>query len=203
MRITPPPKKIQCTKCGIASLVPAAWSGIGGTQWSDGFYGLSERRFSALLSCPSCDALLFRSDAELVKDGEHLAHEAAFLSIKQKIATLGEIALPANLELSVRINLWHCGNHQQRGIECDSLPSDFRRENLRWLLSHFESKPSDDRDEVVEGELLRELGLFDEALARMEMAILSGSVGALATAQAAHEKITQVCIVRESVEVIY
>lgn len=203
MRITPLPTKIQCAKCGTVALAPVAGGGIGGPQWSDGFYGLSEGRFSALLCCPSCDALLFRGDGELTKDGERFTHEATHLSIKQKIAALGEVELSGNLELAVRINLWHCGNHQQRGIECDLLPSDFRRENLRWLLSHFESKPRDDRDEVVEAELLRELGLFDEALARMEMAILSGSVRALATARAAHEKSTQVCVVRESVVVIY
>ena len=69
-------------------------------------------------------------------------------------------------------------------------------------MRHYETLPSDDRDVVIEGELLREQGLFDLALKRMEYAILCGSSRATAIQREAIGRKTAVCIVRESSDVI-
>ena len=126
-------------------------------------------------------------------------------SDQQKIQALASSSLPADRMLYLRTQLWHNANHPQRGFAidaADAIPEDFRLANLQWLLSHQESKPSEDRDDVIEAELMREQGLFDVALKRIDLAVMSGSVRAVAIYQQLLLKRTAVCIVREGGEMV-
>ena len=70
------------------------------------------------------------------------------------------------------------------------------------MLAQEEAKPSDDRDIVIEAELLRELGRFEEALVRMEMAVCAGAPRALAIHAEAIAGNRRVCIAREDDSVV-
>ncbi|HLO62826.1 MAG TPA: hypothetical protein VK165_07645 [Azonexus sp.] len=123
----------------------------------------------------------------------------------QLMLRLGKQGLTRERELYLRIHLWWRSNHPDRqGIEFDDEPiSDSARTiNLNWLLNEFESRPSEDRDIVIEAELLRVLGRFDEALERMEMAVCAGATRALALRAQTMAGNRKVCIVREDDSVV-
>jgi hypothetical protein len=96
--------------------------------------------------------------------------------------------------------LWRRCNHPDRGIDIDfgqPISEQLRESILRAVLAQEEAKSSDDRDIVIEAELLRELGRFDQALARMEMAVCAGAPRALAIHAEAIAGNRRVCITRE------
>lgn len=101
--------------------------------------------------------------------------------------------------------LWQRCNHLDRGIDIDfgePISEQLRESILRTVLAQEEAKPSDDRDIVIEAELLRELGRFDEALARMEMAVCAGAPRALSIHAEALAGNRRVCIAREDDSVV-
>lgn len=101
--------------------------------------------------------------------------------------------------------LWRRCNHPDRGIDIDfgePISEQLRESILRTVLAQEEAKPSDDRDIVIEGELLRELGMFEEALGRMEMAVCAGAPRALAIHAQAITGSRKVCIIRENDAVV-
>lgn len=123
----------------------------------------------------------------------------------QLMLLLDKQGLTRERESYLRIHLWWRSNHSDRyGIEFDDEPisDSVRTINLKWLLNEFESRPSEDRDIVIEAELLRELGRFDEALDRMEMAVCAGAPRALAIHAQAIAGNTSICIVREDEAVV-
>lgn len=118
----------------------------------------------------------------------------------QLIATLEQGSLTPEREKYLRTQLWWRGNHQHRGGGHDdhgAIPDDIWTGNLEWLLDYFQRQPNDDRDVVIEAELLRELGEFQAALERMEMAVCAGSTRALAIHAQAIARYPRVCVVRE------
>lgn len=143
-------------------------------------------------------------ESTLPEHGELFVQPA---SNRQMIVALASPSLPEDRVRYLRTTLWHNANHPQRGFLVDpndAIPEEFRLANLQWLLSRYETKPSDDRDVVIEGELLREQGLFDAAIKRMDYALLCGSTRALSIKQQALAKNAAVCIMREGGEpVIY
>lgn len=101
--------------------------------------------------------------------------------------------------------LWRRCNHPDRGIDIDfgqQISEQLHESILRAVLAQEEAKLSDDRDIVIEAELLRELGRFDEALLRMEMAVCAGAPRALAIRAQTIVGNRKVCIVREDDSVI-
>lgn len=123
----------------------------------------------------------------------------------QLMLVLGKQGLTQERESYLRIHLWWRSNHSDRhAIEFDDEPiSDSARTiNLNWLLNEFESRPSEDRDIVIEAELLRVLGRFDEALDRMDMAVCAGATRALALHAQTLAGSRKVCIVREDDSVV-
>ena len=123
----------------------------------------------------------------------------------QFIAALQSGHLDAKREAYVRQQIWWHGNHPGRGCTVakeNLIPEDIRTSNLEWLLVQNESLPSDDRDVVVEAELLRELGRFSDSIGRIEVAYLSGTPRALAIHAKAVDRDSVVCIVCERDEVV-
>ena len=101
--------------------------------------------------------------------------------------------------------LWRRCNHPDRGIDCDfgqPISEQLRETILRTVLAQEEAKPSDERDIVIEAELLRELGRFDEALARMDMAVCAGAPRALVLHGQTIAGNKRVFIVRESDSIV-
>lgn len=136
-------------------------------------------------------------ESTLPSHGEPFVQPA---SISQMIAALSAADLSPDQERCLRVALWHRGNHADRGFtvtQDDRLPEEFRQDNLRHLLAEQEAKPNEDRDIVIEGELLREMGLFSAATERMAIAVGCGSTRAVAIQQQVAMRNEKVCIVRE------
>ena len=126
-------------------------------------------------------------------------------SNSQMVAALSHPDLSSDRELLLRKTLWHNINHPQRGFvtdPADVVQENFRLANLQWLLKQYENQPSDDRDVVIEAELLREQGLFDASIKRMEYAIICGSTRALAIRREVIAKNSAVCIVSEMTDMV-
>lgn len=229
------PIGVVCPSCLKHLAVPRPYI-LGDTQWSDGYWGTKIDQQWDLSSCPVCQHVFWRQDAQKIeldpkavpgyrvsvadilaaagwddpKATWPVSSDAEFVeqipltkpaTAHQQIALLSGGGLPIEREWYLRTRLWHTANHSQRGITVDpsdTIPEVFRLENLRWLLNGYESKPSDDRDIVIEGELLRELGQFDEALERMEIAIQSGSTRALAIQAEILDGSTSICVIRQN-----
>ena len=74
---------------------------------------------------------------------------------------------------------------------------------MKALLPLLESQPNEIRHVVPEAELLRELGRFDEAIARVEQAYCGGAAAAVLIHNMAKEGNSEVCFVCEQENVIY
>lgn len=137
-------------------------------------------------------------DIEALPDhGEPFALPA---SNAQFIAALDQDHLTPERQKYLRTQLWWRGNHPYRGGEHGdhgAIPDHIWTSNLAWLLDHFQRQPNDDRDVVIEAELFRALGAFQEAQERMEIAVCAGSTRAVAIHAQATAGNARVCIVRE------
>lgn len=72
-------------------------------------------------------------------------------------------------EIYIRTKLWQTGNRPKRGsMSASPMTSDQERENMLRLLDLHRSTPSENWKLLVEAELLRELGRFEEAIALLE-----------------------------------
>lgn len=188
-------------------------------EWSDGLWDFHNPANCRLARCPHCESTFWVSRAECrkgappmrleiisfgnireVPNEEHEQHRSLLPARNENL--LGAL----NDELSIGDahylwqELWHRCNHPDRDINIDfgqPISAQLRELILRTVLAQEEAKPSDERDIVIEAELLRELGLFDEALVRMEMAVCAGAPRALAVHAQAIAGSRKVCIVRE------
>ncbi len=100
-------------------------------------------------------------------------------------------------ERYLRTRLWWAGNDPDRGYTRDSpFTPEQARENMTRLLALYRALPEEDRCAMREGELLRELGRFEEAAG-----ILQSLAGARAEAAIIRDEALRgnhvVCKVRE------
>lgn len=188
-------------------------------QWSDGMWNFEDPSHCRLSRCPHCGFNFWTEDAESRK-GEsptyfarlswddvverpnpaYEGHPALLPSRNEDAIAALEGDLPEDRAHYLRRALWWRCNHPHRGIETDfgqPIPVPVRESLLRRLLALEEAKPNEDRDVVVEAELMRELGDFEAALARMAIALRGGSTRAFSIHAQASAGNPRVCIVRE------
>jgi len=69
-------------------------------------------------------------------------------------------------EIYLRTELWWSGNRPKRGSKSDSpMTADQERENMMRLLDLLQAMPPGNREPLIEAELLRALGRFEECIA--------------------------------------
>lgn len=193
-------------------------------QWSDGLWDFQNPANCRLARCPHCGSIFWVDHAERrkgqspsrfqilgfgnmreVPNEEYEPHPPLQAARNEDVID----ALNNNLPTDDASYLWwellrRC-NHPDRGIDIDfgqPISEQLRESILRTVLAQEEAKPSDERDIVIEAELLRELGRFDEALLRMEMAVCAGATRALAIHAQTIARSRKVCLVREDDSVI-
>ncbi|HJV25656.1 MAG TPA: hypothetical protein VJ673_08210 [Aromatoleum sp.] len=102
-------------------------------------------------------------------------------------------------EIYVRTRLWWAGNHPRRGSRAEQPMSDEQvGQNMAALLVLLRAQPDEKRDAVVEGELLRELGRFDQAITVLQDSAARGSDRAAIIVERAREGKTDVCVVERN-----
>lgn len=189
-------------------------------QWSDGLWNNENPINCRLARCPHCESVFWLDSAKRRKGEPATRFEVVsfgdlrvvpnekyeglpLLQAARNEELLGAIKDPPSLADVHYLwqELWRRCNHPDRGIDIDfgqPISAQLRETILRTVLAQEESKASDHRDVVIEAELLRELGLFDAAVQRMEMAVCAGAARALAINAQAIAGNTTVCVVREN-----
>lgn len=213
----------QCLKESSRETTLRTHTGIS-KLWSDGLWNSENPINCRLARCPQCESIFWLDSAEKRKGEPATRFEIlGFGDIRvvpnEKYEALPTLLAASNEELLGAIKdqpsivdthylwreLWHRCNHPDRGIDINfgqPISAQLRESILRTVLAQEESKASDERDIVIEAELMRELGLFDEALQRMEMAVCSGAPRALAIHTQAIAGNRSVCIVREDDDLV-
>lgn len=141
-------------------------------------------------------------NAKLPDHGEDFVRPAGNTQVALALSKCG---LPLERQRYLRIHLWWRSNHFARNStesSAEAIPDSSRKACLEWLLSDFESRPNEDRDVVIEAELLRELGHFDKAIERVREASEGGSLRARVIYEHAQQEISTVCITREDDRVV-
>lgn len=217
---------VKCPSCGSESNRQTNHYPSAGLrrEWSDGLWDYESPANCRLARCPHCDYVFWAQHAECrkgelptklqvlgfgdtreVPNEEYEHHPQLLAARNEEVLDALNSRLPVEGVNYLWRELWRRCNHPDRGIDCDfgqPISEQLRETILRTVLAQEEAKPSDERDIVIEAELLRELGRFDEALARIEMAVSAGAPRALAIhAQVILGK-KQVCIVREDDSVV-
>lgn len=94
----------------------------------------------------------------------------------------------------LRTRLWWAGNHPARGHQGDDPLSDpEKRDNKQALLALVEALPPEKRNAMMVGELLRELGRFEEAVAVLRPWAEEGVAAARVLLEKAQAGDTLVC----------
>ncbi|MBL8421314.1 MAG: hypothetical protein JNK92_11840 [Dechloromonas sp.] len=102
-------------------------------------------------------------------------------------------------EIFIRTKLWWAGNAPLRGHKSGSpMTTDQEQQNMAALLKLKRGMPPEKRDLLLEGELLREMGCFEEAISILEAQVtIVGNRAAIPLAKA-REKDPVVCEVGRS-----
>jgi hypothetical protein len=91
-------------------------------------------------------------------------------------------------ELILRRRLWWANNHPRRGRKyLPPMSIEQERQNMTRLLELVRHLPEEKRQPFTEGELLRELGLFDESLTVFEREVAAGNQQVTALMRLARE----------------
>lgn len=217
---------VKCPSCACESNLETDRRPLAGVrrEWSDGLWDFQKPAHCRLARCPHCDFIFWIHRAERKKGESPIRLQMlgfgnirevlneAYESHPLLLAARNEEVLDAlNNDLPIEDvsylwrELWRRCNHPDRGIDIDfgqPISEQLRESIRRTVLAQEEAKPSDDRDILIEAELLRELGRFDEALARMEMAVCAGAPRALVLQAQTVAGNRKVCIVREDDSVV-
>lgn len=212
---------VKCPSCACESNLETGVFPSAGTrrEWSDGLWDFENPANCRLARCTHCESIFWVNRAERRKGESPIRLEILGFGDMRKVPNeayephpplqaarnedvLGALKnnLPTEDAHYLWRELWRRCNHPDRGIDIDfgqPISEQLRESILRTVLAQEEAKPSDDRDIVIEAELLRELGRFDEALVRMEMAVCAGATRALAIHAQTIAGSRKVCIVRE------
>lgn len=122
---------------------------------------------------------------------EQLTPAALFHCLQHGLASTPE------REIYLRTRLWWIGNHQQRDMNTSNPMSvQERTDNMDALLRLIRSTPSTRSDAITEGELLRQLGRFDEAVTVLAP-VENDSDMATRIVELARQGELEVCIIRE------
>ena len=201
--------------------------------WTDGFSSAEVFDSCGVSICPTCNKVFIEAQAERLAAIESAdCGISAKPSIEVDAQTLFDalqhgIADSPSQEIKLRSRIWWAGNHIKRGLErsttnlrlivrgfgdiedpntwelWQAIPESIRIENMKALLPLLESQPNEIHHVVPEAELLRELGRFDEAIARVEQAYCGGAAAAVLIHNMAKEGNSEVCFVCEQENVIY
>ncbi|MBA4419170.1 MAG: hypothetical protein C0392_14875 [Syntrophus sp. (in: bacteria)] len=177
---------IQCPGCGgtLATWGVASCNTIDAKLFTDGFVdGPMYDHGGALLTCPKCDATFWRKDISAIRSVRHGDADSRALPIAHTIAIAAYPVLLLKApwrteeeEKYVRIRAWWAWNEEDRYIapwwpwnQAGRLDTgsyempEIAHANLERLLELLNDA---DTDEVItRGEILRELGRFQECLA--------------------------------------
>jgi hypothetical protein len=210
-----PDQIFECPSCGAPVAQPTISSGntIGATYYTDGWMDAPMLPQPALLvRCPGCAApfvgALARRLGAYDRYGANLfpgeadddppdpswrrARRVALAPLVDYAAMLTARRFERGLELALRLEAWHVGNHARRGPPAganDSALTAAEVANLRGLMRLLDAEDAEHRVMLAEGH--RELGEFDRALAVLagespeELALAAGRIRALAEARQA------------------
>lgn len=208
-----PDEILECPACRAPVAQPTLLSGntFGATYYTDGYmHAPMLPQLAMLVRCPACAAPFVRTLArvlgELDRWGADLRGEeghppdpswrrARRLASAQpgdyeRILASGEFE--RELELALRLEAWHVGNHARRptaGRETAAPLTAAEAASLRGLMRLLDAGDAEHR--VMLAEAHRELGEFDAALAALEgefpeeLALAVGRIRALAEARQA------------------
>ncbi len=217
---------VKCPSCGLESNRKTDHFSSAGMrrEWSDGMWDWFSPENCRLARCPHCRSIFWVNHAERrkgasptrfeilgfgdmreVPNEEYEPHPQLLPARNEDLLDALKNELPMDDVHYLWRELWWRCNHPDRGIDIDfgqPISEPLSESILRTVLAQEEAKPSDDRDIVIEAELLRELGRFEEALVRMEMAVCAGAPRALAIHAEAIAGNRRVCIAREDDSVV-
>ncbi len=158
----------SCSDCAQAIEIRPLLSGnpVGGDLWSDGYMDTPFLPEQQLLgACPHCSAIVFLASLEpysltagLDPSVNYQFEPLCLEDYDRLIENLHHIAEDHHAYL--RIKYWHMGNHPRRNQDADAALSENERDNLIALL---ELLGNDDPDRLMQAEIYRELGDFDNA----------------------------------------
>ncbi|HEY9159457.1 MAG TPA: hypothetical protein VIS94_00020 [Desulfomonilia bacterium] len=163
---------LKCSNCECNIEQPTLLSGntFGATIWSDGKQDapmLPERHW--LVKCPDCAKMLWID--ELEKIGEVIPYnrkENGFNSkpyqvpeFQEMISFLRSENPNKKKESYLRTKIWWAGNDKRRGAEFPPEYASDEVENMNKLLEIMDDSKTNGR--IMKGELLRQLGKFDES----------------------------------------
>ena len=217
---------VKCPSCGLESNRDTSSFPCLGLrrQWSDGLWDYEKPANCRLSRCPHCEFIFWVQNAECrkgeppirflilgfgdmreVPNPNYEPHPPLLPASNDDLLEVLNTGQPVEEAYYLWRELWRRCNHSDRGIDIDfgqPISEQLRESILHTVLALEEAKPSDDRDIVIEAELLRELGRFEEALVRMEMAVCAGAPRALAIHAEAIAGNRRVCIAREDDSVV-
>ena len=167
----------ECPNCGCEfwALAVGSCNTFGAKWYTDGFvHGPMYDEGSAVLACPKCNAYLWREDVptrESMRDSEYFQDpERRSLPEATQVYSCDHENLlrqkswnNPTQEKYIRIRVWWSFNAVYRhghGEDFD-MPAE-QEENLRRLLQLMDTNKEDSF--VMQAEILRELGQFDECL---------------------------------------
>ncbi|AXS80635.1 hypothetical protein [Dechloromonas sp. HYN0024] len=108
----------------------------------------------------------------------------------------GKATTPAR-EIYLRTRLWWIGNHRQRGRRIENpMTLEQTEDNMRSLLALHKASNDVDSIAVTVGELLRQLGRFDEAVAVLENVALEPNLVAVMLRLAKQRK-SEICAIEQ------
>jgi hypothetical protein len=206
-----PDQVVACPRCEAEASYSTMISGnnFGARYWTDGrMIAPMLVETPAIVKCPSCGHVFWLADAREVReepfptpesifgaDGSITLPEATCPSLAQPTESEYYAALAAGLarnteeERAARMLAWWRRNDALRGDEASGPPpleGGAWRVNLEALLGLLDT--DDDRDRMARGEILRQLGRFDEASRLLEQIREDGLAWAVKQVRAHCEK---------------
>ena len=187
----------RCQACQGSMCEPSMQSGNtkGAQYWTDG------RMFAprliitpSLIKCPHCNSLQWsRSLEEIESIGDSKAELASFYveAELEDLLTFAQANSNTEQQLKIRMLAWHKGNDARRhsNEQVPLLVSEVENLNAIWMLMNADQSS----DRVVQAEILRELGRFEDALQIIKDSIESPNELAHFIYELIEQKQMQVC----------
>lgn len=167
----------------------------GATYWTDGAM-LAPRLIitPALIKCPHCNSLQWSKSLEEIESISDSKSELASFYVEgelEDLLTFAQANSNTEQQLKIRMLAWRKGNDTRRhSIEqVPLLDSEVENLNAMWMLMNAQQSS----DRVVQAEILRELGRFEDALRIIKDSIESPNELAHFIYELIEQKQMQVC----------
>lgn len=191
-------------------------------EWSDGFISNDNPKYCRYSVCAHCNTCFWLDEAkrrngaeptmvfsiawvshEVVPNPDFEGHPFCSPARNQDIVNALGGELDGKRCEYLLYQLWRRSNHSDREITEDfgnAIDVDLRAKVLTELLTIAEAMPAEDRDILREGDLMRGLGRFEDALERIEIACQFGATKANTLRDKLLQRDQMVCEVKQHVQ---